>query len=267
MNSQDERQFDFGRNWQDYSLRVLDEGRLADARRSLEELIGAERIRGRRFLDIGSGTGMFAIAASQLGAHEVVGLDINPLCIEVAQGNAFRFCRDTVVPRFAAGSVLDQDRFATLGRFDEVYAWGSLHHTGNMYRAIEIAAGAVAPGGLFVIAIYNRHFTSRIWRAIKWFYNHLPSFGRRIMAYIFAVVIFLAKLAITWRNPLRKRRGMSFMVDVVDWIGGYPYEYASRAEIEPFVTRLGFSLEKFVPAPVPTGCNEFVFCKMSNAVG
>ena len=259
MNESQEKQFDFGRNWETYSLRVLDEERLAEARTSLEELIGAERIRGCRFLDIGSGSGMFSIAAAQLGAQEVVGVDVNRLCVEVAQGNAFRFCREGSVPRFVAGSALDQEKLLSLGRFDIVYAWGSLHHTGRMYRAVEVAAGSVAQGGLFVIAIYNRHFTSRVWRWIKWFYNHLPSFGRRMMAYVFAAIIFVAKFAVTFRNPLRKRRGMSFMVDVVDWIGGYPYEYASRGEIEEFVTRLGFSLEKFVPAPVPTGCNEFVF--------
>jgi 2-polyprenyl-6-hydroxyphenyl methylase/3-demethylubiquinone-9 3-methyltransferase len=134
-----------------------------------------------------------------------------------------------------------------------------------MYRAIELAAGSVAPDGLFVIAIYNRHFTSRAWRWIKWLYNHLPRFGKWMMARLFAAVIFCAKLIVTRRNPLRKRRGMSFMVDVVDWIGGYPYEHASRAEIEEFVTRLGFALEKFAAAPVPTGCNEFVFHKRGSS--
>ena len=259
MNGTEGKSFDFGRNWEKYSLRVLDEKRIVQARKSLEELIGSERIRGARFLDIGSGTGMFSIAAARLGAQEVVGLDVNPLCVDVAHDNAFRFCREGLQPRFVVGSALDQEKLLSLGPFDIVYAWGSLHHTGRMCRAIELAAGCVAENGLFVIAIYNRHFTSRVWRWIKWLYNHLPSFGKAAMAYFFAAVIFCAKLVVTRRNPLRKRRGMSFMVDIVDWIGGYPYEYASREEIEEFVARLGFALEEFVPAPVPTGCNEYVF--------
>jgi hypothetical protein len=45
----------------------------------------------------------------------------------------------------------------------------------------------------------------------------------------------------------------------VDWIGGYPYEYASRQEVETFMGGLGFTLCSSVPAQVPTGCNEFVF--------
>jgi 2-polyprenyl-6-hydroxyphenyl methylase/3-demethylubiquinone-9 3-methyltransferase len=52
---------------------------------------------------------------------------------------------------------------------------------------------------------------------------------------------------------------MDFGYDVVDWIGGYPYEYASIDEITGFVTRLGFIDERVIPAQVGTGCNEFVF--------
>jgi 2-polyprenyl-6-hydroxyphenyl methylase/3-demethylubiquinone-9 3-methyltransferase len=146
-----------------------------------------------------------------------------------------------------------------LGLFDLVYAWGSLHHTGSMHEAITNTARAVAPGGTLILAIYNRHLTSSVWRGIKWFYNQVPSIIQRLMAVLFAGVIYVAKLAVTRRNPLEKERGMDFWYDVIDWIGGYPYEYASPAEIETFLRRLGFTLRTLVPAQVPTGCNEFVF--------
>jgi 2-polyprenyl-6-hydroxyphenyl methylase/3-demethylubiquinone-9 3-methyltransferase len=64
---------------------------------------------------------------------------------------------------------------------------------------------------------------------------------------------------VTRRNPLDKERGMDFWYDVIDWIGGYPYEYATRQEIEAFVCAQGFTPQRFVAAQVPTGCNEFVF--------
>jgi 2-polyprenyl-6-hydroxyphenyl methylase/3-demethylubiquinone-9 3-methyltransferase len=55
---------------------------------------------------------------------------------------------------------------------------------------------------------------------------------------------------------------MDFWIDVIDWIGGYPYEYATPQQVQEFVEKDGFVLENFVPAQVPTGCNEFVFKKV-----
>jgi 2-polyprenyl-6-hydroxyphenyl methylase/3-demethylubiquinone-9 3-methyltransferase len=54
-------------------------------------------------------------------------------------------------------------------------------------------------------------------------------------------------------------RGMDFLHDVVDWVGGYPYEYASSEEIRNYVCRQGFICVRMQAAQVPTGCNEFVF--------
>ncbi len=54
---------------------------------------------------------------------------------------------------------------------------------------------------------------------------------------------------------------MDFFYDVVDWIGGYPYEYASISEIDDMLTNLGFKCTKMIPAKLPTGCNEFIFKK------
>lgn len=82
------------------------------------------------------------------------------------------------------------------------------------------------------------------------------------MYYLFYAVIYAAKFATTRQNPFKKERGMDFGYDVVDWIGGYPYEYASTGEITTFVTKLGFTTERTIPAQVGTGCNEFVFRKL-----
>ena len=256
-----ETRFEFGRNWEDYSRRVLDEERLAEATRSLEALLGSGALAGKRFLDIGSGTGLFSIAAARLGAAAVTGLDVDPRCVAVARANAERFCAEGARPRFEHVSILDDDAVGELGMVDVVYAWGSLHHTGAMRHAIDNAARCVAPGGRLALAIYNRHITSGVWRAIKWLYNHMPRFVQWLMVWGFAAVLYAAKLIVTRRNPLRKRRGMAFMVDVVDWIGGYPYEVASRDEMEAIVSAKGFTPERFIAAPVPTGCNEFVFAR------
>ena len=155
--------------------------------------------------------------------------------------------------------MLDRDRWHTLGAFDLVYAWGSLHHTGAMWTAIENVLDAVRPGGTLVLAIYNRHVTSPLWRAIKRGYSRLPRRAQSIAAAPWGGGIYLAKLLVTRRNPLEKQRGMDFWYDVIDWLGGYPYEYAAPQAIAAFVAARGFTLVRCVPAQVPTGCNEFVF--------
>jgi 2-polyprenyl-6-hydroxyphenyl methylase/3-demethylubiquinone-9 3-methyltransferase len=78
----------------------------------------------------------------------------------------------------------------------------------------------------------------------------------------FAGIIYVAKFLVTWRNPLDKQRGMDFWFDVTDWVGGYPYEYATPQEVERFVSTEGLTLCRSIGAQVPTGCNEFVFKKV-----
>ncbi|MEL7236943.1 MAG: class I SAM-dependent methyltransferase, partial [Chloroflexota bacterium] len=160
-------------------------------------------------------------------------------------------------------SILNESDLASTAPADVVYSWGVLHHTGAMWQAIETAASLVTDDGLFIIAIYNRHVTSPAWHIIKRIYNISPQFIKRLMYYVFYAVIFLAKFAVTGRNPLNKERGMEFSVDVVDWIGGYPYEYASIEEITGFVEKLGFETIQTIPAEVGTGCNEFTFRRKS----
>ncbi|NTU82899.1 MAG: methyltransferase domain-containing protein [Chloroflexales bacterium] len=252
------RGFDFGANWQAFSADHVDERRLAIAAQSLRQLLQREDLGGASVLDVGCGSGIFAVAAYGIGAGRVVGIDINPRSIAASVQNLARLAPHAPIT-FQQCSALDSAAMAGLGQFDLVYAWGSLHHTGAMWAAIRNTASLVAPGGTMVLAIYNRHITSPIWRGIKWLYNRVPAIAQRLMAIIFAGIIYLAKLAVTRRNPLEKERGMDFWYDVIDWIGGYPYEYATPSEIERFVAGLGLQLRRVVPAQVPTGCNELVF--------
>lgn len=256
------RVFDFGTNWQSFTEQRVDEARLATATRSLQDLLGRSDLAGLRVLDVGCGSGLFSVAAARLGAAEVLGVDINPRCLTVSAANQARFAPSAAMG-FRQMSALSAEGMRDLRQFDLVYAWGSLHHTGAMWDAIRNTAQCAAPGGTLVLAIYNRHSTSAIWRGIKWLYNQVPPLLQRVMVVLFAGVIYLAKLAVTRRNPLEKERGMDFWYDVIDWVGGYPYEYATQDEVTSFVGQLGFRLRRAVPAQVPTGCNEFVFERVS----
>lgn len=128
-----------------------------------------------------------------------------------------------------------------------------------MYRVITKTANLVCEKGYYIIAIYNKHWTSGTWKKIKRWYSKSSPTGQRVMIAVLGPVIWLAKLVVTGKNPTKKERGMDFHHDVVDWVGGYPYEYATKEEIVTFVSKLGFKAVKVIPAQVFTGCNQFVF--------
>jgi 2-polyprenyl-6-hydroxyphenyl methylase/3-demethylubiquinone-9 3-methyltransferase len=254
--------FDFGENWKRFSERALDSAHFEQAEADFAKLMSEVPMAGQTFLDLGFGQGLALLAAGRSGA-KVHGLDINPKCREVLLGNA-RAVGEPVPQAIVVGSILDKRSIDTIRRwapegFDIVYSWGALHHTGRMWEALHTACALVRPGGDFVLALYNRHWTSPCWSAIKNLYVRSPAPVRKALVGAFLPVIYLAKLIVTGRNPLRMTRGMTFYYDVVDWVGGYPYEYASRAEVEQFVSARGFVAMQFHAAAVPTGCNEFMF--------
>jgi SAM-dependent methyltransferase len=262
------RQFDFGNNWKSFSDSALTLSHLERARLDFRHLMQEVPLAGRSFLDIGFGQGLALCLAREAGAT-VYGNDIDQKCGE-ALASTLRFFPEldlSSIP-LVVGSILDDvvvERLRQLsavkesGGFDVVHSWGVLHHTGAMARAIQQVAILVRPQGHLVIAIYNRHLTSPIWYFIKRAFVAAPPLIQRIFIALFYPVIFVAKALVTRQSPLQKDRGMDFYHDVIDWIGGFPYEYASATEIITMLDQLGFQLERCILATVPTGCNQFVF--------
>lgn len=257
----DKPDFKFGENWASFSKQMTEE-RLQGAMHSLNALFGEGYLKNKSFLDIGCGSGIFSIAAERLGADFVMGIDVDATSVEVSNENIERWGDKPTRIEIREASILDSEKMAALGKFDIAYSWGVLQFTGAMWQAIECAAQQVKPGGLLMIAIYNKHWTSPIWKIIKWIYNHIGKVGQRIMIWLFVPIVFLAKWLVTLKNPLKMRRGMDFRHNVIDWVGGYPYEYASIPDTINKLEALGMSIVRVIPANVPTGCNEFI-CKIS----
>src|SRR3954463_14781813 len=68
--------FEFGKNWTRF-LRVLNDERIAIAERSLKAMLKTERLDGKSFLDVGSGSGLFSLVARRIGA-KVHSFDYDP---------------------------------------------------------------------------------------------------------------------------------------------------------------------------------------------
>ena len=262
-----ERVFEFGRNWRLF-LEELDDARIASATSSLSGMLGLPRLDGKSFLDIGAGSGLFSLAARRLGAR-VVSFDADPESVACEEELKRRFFKDDGLWLVQKGSALDEAYLASLGTFDVVYSWGVLHHTGDLWRALELVCGRVAPGGKLFIAIYNdQGWASSAWRFVKRLYNVSPRGLRPLILGLCFLRLWgptLIKDALkgrplaTWRGYGAAGRGMSPWRDVVDWVGGYPFETARPEAIVEFYKGRGFVLERLTSVGRGHGCNEFVF--------
>lgn len=266
----DERhRFAFGANWAAF-LAVLTDARIARAEASLREMLGMPSLEGKRFLDIGCGSGLFSLAARRLGAS-VHSFDYDPQSVGCARELKHRYFDHDTEWTIEQGSILDSAYTAGLGRFDVVYSWGVLHHTGSMWQSLENASTLVRSGGVLFIALYNdQGAKSAWWTRVKRLYNRLPRIARAayLLAFGTALEIGAFAVAIAHGRPMRfvKRwtsyenvRGMSRWHDVVDWVGGYPFEVARPDTVIAFCRARGFTLARLKTSGGKMGCNEFVF--------
>jgi 2-polyprenyl-6-hydroxyphenyl methylase/3-demethylubiquinone-9 3-methyltransferase len=262
--------FGFGANWLQF-LEVVDDQRIRESVQQLATMLGVETLAGHSFLDVGCGSGLSSLAAVRLNAKRVVSFDYDPESVSATAALRGQYApsADWSVER---GDATSQEYMEALGPFDVVYSWGVLHHTGALWAALDNTTARVADGGHLFIAIYNdQGAASRRWLAVKRTYNRLPRALRT--SYAIAVMLptelrMLASATVRgkprsylreWIEP--RERGMSRWHDLVDWVGGYPFEVAKPEEVIRFCRDRGFALDELMTCGGGLGCNQYVFSR------
>lgn len=279
-----DKPFAFGKNWARF-LATLNEDRIRAAESSLRNLLRRDGLSGSTFLDAGSGSGLFSLAAYRLGA-EVTSFDVDADAVVCTEKMKRRYGNEDKRWRVVSGSLRDQSFLESLGEFDFVYCWGVAHHTGDMWTAIKNLVPLVKKGGSLVLAIYNDQlYISRAWRGVKQLHQRLPVLLRPSYIGVIGIAAFMKRLAVTvmacllrmltLRNPFvpltnwateTQSRGMHGWYDLVDWVGGWPFEVARPEEVFRFLRDHGFVLQELTTS-VGHGCNEFTFARIGNSVG
>jgi 2-polyprenyl-6-hydroxyphenyl methylase/3-demethylubiquinone-9 3-methyltransferase len=252
--------FSFGRNWRSFS-RFVSEDRLRGAQNDIVDWLGEGGVAGKTVLDIGCGSGIHSLGFHRLGAKSVLSLDVDPHSVACTR----RFWERSGKPanwRVDQMSVLNAQRMAALGHFDIVYSWGVLHHTGQLWTAMDVASRLGNPGGRLWISIYTKgpeypdHLsTKQRFNSASWLEKQ-----RMLARHLRRLWRYEKSMGKSFREWFWPERGMNAYHDAVDWLGGLPYEVASVQEVTAFLAERGWMLERMLER-CEGGCSVYLFRK------
>ncbi len=257
-----DKHFSFGKNWKSYNKKnnVILKNK---AEEDMKFFLGD--ISNKSFIDIGSGSGIHSLSALNLGVGELVASDYDNDSIDATKKllseSDFKNQKYLVVQDDILNTNIER-------KFEIVYSWGVLHHTGNMWKAIDNSIKMVDRNGIYYISIYVKNRFCGIWTKIKKTYTYGGVLTKVLMSLIWYPLHFLRKV-INGSLFKDQGRGMLWFYDSRDWLGGYPYESATKEEIINYVEKKGFKILKTRNVNPSfgifgSGCADYVFEKKEN---
>lgn len=262
LSSTDLDTFTFGKNWRGF-LAQFNQAALDEAAINIRAWLGGRSLKGKRVLDVGCGSGIHSLSFWQHQPAELVSFDLDPLCVECTQSLRERSGRPDNW-RVTSGSALDSNFLAGLGQFDAVYAWGVLHHSGHLWKALANTCQLVVPGGRLWISIYTKGKNYAKDLGLKQRYKAAGRWGKRAMEGRWILGLMWQRLKarqnpLAWNQP--SGRGMNTYHDLVDWLGGLPYEVADPQDVIDYCQSQGYKLER-VKFAREGGCSVYLFRRL-----
>lgn len=243
------------------------------SRRHMLDFLGLNDLRGKYFLDIGCGSGLHSLAALRSGAAKIVSFDFDPDSVATTR-RLHEYAGRPSIWEVLEGSILDERFIQSIPPADIVYSWGVLHHTGHMWQAMDQTVRLMHESSLLYLALYDYDIQVRpsaeFWLHVKRRYNRAGWAGRRLIEAGYLAgsgVVGLIKRPRAYIRSLRRRdpvRGMSFYADLVDWLGGWPMEFARRRDVREWSGKRGLEIKAMKTGEANT---EYLFSRCGNADG
>ena len=141
-----------------------------------------EDLSNKRVLDMGCGTGILAILASKLGAHDIVAIDYDPLCYESTLENSVLNNSDNIEALCGSKETIPERKFDIIlaninrnilldqmDRYAEVLNEGGSIFFSGFYEGADLEM--ISNKAALLNLAYQGHKTDKNWVAAKFSYN------------------------------------------------------------------------------------------------